>query len=41
MFMHFQKPILIVAGKMQYLFDETGRRFVDVRSQADLELHIG
>lgn len=30
MFMHFKKPVMIVDGKMQYLFDETGRRYLDV-----------
>eukprot|EP00892_Ulva_mutabilis_P002333 jgi/Ulvmu1/120/UM001_0124.1 len=28
-FHHFKKPVMIVDGKMQYLFDETGRRFLD------------
>eukprot|EP00798_Chlamydomonas_sp_ICE-L_P026930 gene26931-4553_t len=27
--MHFKKPVMIVEGKMQYLFDETGRRYLD------------
>ncbi len=27
---HFKKPVMIVEGKMQYLFDETGKRFLDV-----------
>lgn len=26
---HFKKPVMIVEGKMQYLFDETGKRFLD------------
>jgi alanine-glyoxylate transaminase/(R)-3-amino-2-methylpropionate-pyruvate transaminase len=30
-FLHFKKPVMIVEGKMQYLYDETGRRFLDVR----------
>lgn len=30
MFTHFKKPIMIVDGKMQYLFDEHGRRYLDV-----------
>lgn len=29
MFLHFKKPVMIVEGKMQYLFDETGRRYLD------------
>ncbi|KAI7843702.1 hypothetical protein COHA_002601 [Chlorella ohadii] len=28
-FHHFKKPVMIVDGKMQYLFDETGRRYLD------------
>eukprot|EP00193_Tetraselmis_chui_P007786 CAMPEP_0177767958 /NCGR_PEP_ID=MMETSP0491_2-20121128/9443_1 /TAXON_ID=63592 /ORGANISM="Tetraselmis chuii, Strain PLY429" /LENGTH=480 /DNA_ID=CAMNT_0019284689 /DNA_START=261 /DNA_END=1703 /DNA_ORIENTATION=+ len=28
-FLHFKKPVMIVEGKMQYLYDETGRRFLD------------
>lgn len=31
LFHHFKKPVMIVEGKMQYLFDETGRRYLDVR----------
>ena len=31
MFHHFKDPVMIVDGKMQYLFDETGRRYLDVR----------
>ncbi|GAB4815989.1 hypothetical protein N2152v2_003035 [Parachlorella kessleri] len=27
--LNFKKPIMIVDGKMQYLYDETGRRFLD------------
>ena len=27
---------MIVDGKMQYLFDETGRRYLDVRAQIAL-----
>lgn len=30
MFHHFKDPVMIVDGKMQYLFDETGRRYLDV-----------
>ena len=30
LFHHFKKPVMIVEGKMQYLFDETGRRYLDV-----------
>jgi alanine-glyoxylate transaminase/(R)-3-amino-2-methylpropionate-pyruvate transaminase len=30
--MHFRKPVMIVEGKMQYLFDEKGRRYLDVRT---------
>ena len=28
-FHHFKSPIMIVDGKMQYLFDETGKRYLD------------
>ena len=28
-FHYYQKPVCIVEGKMQYLFDETGRRYLD------------
>ena len=28
-FLHFKEPVMIVEGKMQYLFDERGRRFLD------------
>lgn len=34
MFHHFKDPVMIVDGKMQYLFDETGRRYLDVRTCA-------
>lgn len=27
--LHFKKPIMIVEGSMQYLYDETGRRYLD------------
>lgn len=27
---YYKKPILTVEGKMQYLFDETGRRYLDL-----------
>ena len=30
LFLHFKKPVMIVEGKMQYLYDERGRRFLDV-----------
>jgi acetylornithine/succinyldiaminopimelate/putrescine aminotransferase len=32
LFHHFKEPLMIVEGKMQYLFDERGRRFLDVRA---------
>mmetsp|Transcript_8104 Transcript_8104/g.19398 ORF Transcript_8104/g.19398 Transcript_8104/m.19398 type:complete len:388 (+) Transcript_8104:243-1406(+) len=28
-FLHFKEPVLIVEGKMQYLFDEKGKRYLD------------
>ncbi len=28
-FYYYQKPLMIVQGRMQYLFDETGRRYLD------------
>jgi len=28
-FKYYKKPLMIVEGKMQYLFDETGRRYLD------------
>lgn len=28
--LHFKKPVMIVEGKMQYLFDEKGKRYLDV-----------
>ncbi|GAB4240233.1 MAG: hypothetical protein OHK005_02240 [Candidatus Methylacidiphilales bacterium] len=28
-FHYYQKPLMIVQGRMQYLFDETGRRYLD------------
>lgn len=31
MFHHFKDPVMIVDGSMQYLFDEAGRRYLDVR----------
>lgn len=31
MFHHFKDPVMITDGKMQYLYDETGRRYLDVR----------
>ena len=30
MFWHFKEPVMIVEGKMQYLFDERGKRYLDV-----------
>lgn len=29
-FLLYSKPLLIVDGKMQYLFDHTGRRYLDL-----------
>lgn len=29
LFHYYQKPVMMVEGKAQYLFDETGRRYVD------------
>jgi alanine-glyoxylate transaminase/(R)-3-amino-2-methylpropionate-pyruvate transaminase len=29
LFLYYKKPIMIVEGKMQYLYDETGRRYLD------------
>ena len=31
LFHHFKQPIMITEGKMQYLYDERGRRYLDVR----------
>jgi alanine-glyoxylate transaminase/(R)-3-amino-2-methylpropionate-pyruvate transaminase len=28
-FLYYQKPIMLVEGKMQYVWDETGRRYLD------------
>ena len=28
---HFKEPVMVVEGKQQYLFDERGRRYLDVR----------
>jgi alanine-glyoxylate transaminase/(R)-3-amino-2-methylpropionate-pyruvate transaminase len=28
-FLYYKKPLMIVEGKMQYVFDETGRRYLD------------
>ena len=28
-FHYYEKPVMIVEGKQQYLFDETGRRYLD------------
>ena len=32
MFYHFKDPVMITEGRMQYLYDETGRRYLDVRA---------
>jgi alanine-glyoxylate transaminase/(R)-3-amino-2-methylpropionate-pyruvate transaminase len=32
LFHHFKDPVMITEGKMQYLFDEKGRRYLDVSS---------
>lgn len=29
LFLYYKKPVMIVEGKMQYLFDQTGRRYLD------------
>ncbi len=29
LFLYYQKPVMIVEGRMQYLYDETGRRYLD------------
>ena len=29
LFLYYQKPIMIVEGKMQYVWDETGKRYLD------------
>ena len=31
LFHHFKQPIMITEGRMQYLYDERGRRYLDVR----------
>lgn len=28
-FKYYKKPLMLVEGKMQYVFDETGRRYLD------------
>src|SRR5690349_23937341 len=28
-FLYYKKPIMLVEGKMQYVWDETGRRYLD------------
>ncbi len=28
-FLYYKKPIMIVEGKMQYVWDETGKRYLD------------
>ena len=30
LFLHFKRPVMIVEGRMQYLYDEKGQRFLDV-----------
>lgn len=30
LFHHFREPVMITEGKMQYLYDERGRRYLDV-----------
>ena len=30
LFTHFREPVMITEGSMQYLFDEKGRRYLDV-----------
>lgn len=30
LFHHFREPVMITEGKMQYLYDEEGRRYLDV-----------
>lgn len=32
MFWHFKTPVMITEGKMQYLYDEKGKRYLDVSS---------
>ena len=34
LFHHFKEPIMLVEGKQQWLFDETGRRYLDVSYSA-------
>ena len=29
-FLYYREPLLVVEGHMQYLWDETGRRYLDV-----------
>ena len=29
LFLYYKNPIMIVEGSMQYLYDQTGRRFLD------------
>src|SRR6218665_907348 len=29
LFLYYKKPVMIVEGKMQYVWDETGRRYLD------------
>ena len=31
-FHQYKEPVMLTEGKMQYLFDETGRRYLDVRN---------
>ena len=39
LFHHFKDPVMIVEGKMQYLYDEHQRRYLDVSSHL-LALHL-
>jgi alanine-glyoxylate transaminase/(R)-3-amino-2-methylpropionate-pyruvate transaminase len=36
LFWHFREPVMITEGKMQYLYDEKGRRYLDVSSSGSL-----
>jgi hypothetical protein len=35
MFWHFREPVMITEGRMQYLYDENGRRYLDVGSSTE------
>ena len=28
-FLYYKKPLMLVAGRMQYVWDETGKRYLD------------